>query len=46
MLKDIACAKNLCQILPDLDTLDALAEYWQEEVYVESNKQVYKDLRN
>ena len=45
MLKDIAIAKNMMQILPDLDTLDALAEYWQEEIYEESNKECYKLIR-
>ena len=32
----------MCQILPDLETLDALAEYWQEEMYEESDKECYK----
>ena len=45
MLKDITFAKNMCQLLPEMDTLDALAEYWQEEIYVESDKEHYKKIR-
>ena len=45
MLKDITFAKNMCQLLPEMDTLDALAEYWQDEIYELSDKEHYKKIR-
>ena len=42
MLRDINAVKNVCQIMTELDTLDALAEYWQTEMYEDSDKEVYK----
>ena len=33
MERDINALRNVCQIMTEDDTLDALAEYWQEEIY-------------
>ena len=45
MIKDKAALIAICQIMSELETLDALAEYWQEQIFKESDKDCYIKLR-
>lgn len=36
---------NICRVMNEDETLDALAEYWQEEIYETSDKECYKKHR-
>ena len=46
MERDINALRNVCQIMTESDTLDALAEYWQEEMYETPDpKPIYVALR-
>ena len=46
MDKDKGALVAICRIMKEDETLDALAEFWQEEIYENSEKKCYKDLRN
>ena len=43
--KDKAALMAICQIMKEDTTLDSLAEWWQNDIYKESEKECYKELR-
>ena len=45
MIKDIAAFRAVCELMEETVTLDALAEYWQEQMYELSDKPMYIKYR-